>query len=158
MADSAGMNSFKTRLFVAAFGANAPLAVLGANGNETWSRVAEVISINGLPMNSSVTRLTHLESDNKAHEKIPGFMDAGQVNCRLNYFKANVISNFVLTPDEDGATPSWNRLQWLIQFPDGGQWYCTAFIQGTPFDAPEDDRITTELTLEVSGYPTFFNP
>lgn len=156
MADSAAMNSYKTRLFVAPFGTAAPLAVLPVGGAEPWDQIAEVISANGLPLNSSVTRLTHLESDNKAHEKIPGFMDAGQMTFRLNYFQANVLAQYTLLPDEFGATPGWRRYQWLMQFPDGGQWYCTGFVQGMPFDVPEDDRITTELTVEVSGYPVFY--
>lgn len=155
MAGANAMNSYKTRIYRAAFGVAAPVAELPSIGDGEWTRVAEVISINGVPMNSSVTRITHLESDSKAHEKIPGFMDGGQVTFRLNYYKANAGLVFVNLPDSAGASPSWDRLQWLVQFPDGGQWYCTAFIQGMPFEVPEDDRITLEVTLEISGYPSF---
>lgn len=163
MAGSKGMHSYKTFIFNAAFGVADPA---GDQLGGEWTPIAEVISINGLPMNPSVTRLTHLDSDTKAHEKIPGFLDAGQITFRVNYHSALTAGKLALPalmallphPDVNDVSPAWGRYQWVVQFPDGAQWYATAFIQGMPFDVPDDDRIAVEFTLEVSGRPTFNTP
>jgi hypothetical protein len=159
VAESKGMHSYNTELFAAQYGTANPA---GADPEAAgFTKIAEVLSVNGLPMNSAVTRLTHLGSDGKAHEKVPGFLDAGQITMRLNYHAAAVPGQLALpalmalTPGAAETAPDWGRKQWVVQFPDGGQWYATGFVQGTPFEVPEDDRPTVEVTIEVSGRPAF---
>ncbi len=153
MADSLGMHSYGTKLFRSSFAAANPAGVdpVGVG----YVLVAEVISINGVPMNPSVTKLTNLTSPGKAHEKVPGITDAGQITLRLNNYPLLYSTLTAIMPDDADAAPGWGRYQWVVQFPNGGQWYATAFLQGSPFEVPEDDRITVEVTLEISGRPVF---
>lgn len=155
MAVSSGQHSYSTMLFFATFGSANPGVTLTTAGNGTWTWLAEVFSLSGLPMNPSSTKLTHLTSDFKAHEKIPGITDAGQLQAKLNYYAALMNTIQELQPDNTASSPDWDRNAWLLQLPDGGQWLFTAFIQGSPLDVPEDDRVTIDVTLEVSGRPIF---
>jgi hypothetical protein len=157
MADSAGTHSFGTRLFFAPFATAFPLGADPTGAG--FTEVAEVISINGVPMNSSVTELTHLQSDDRAKEKIPGILDGGQCNFKLNFTDAGMdaLAGVVngIVPAADVATPDWGRLVWVVQFPSGAQWAFKGFVQGNPFDVPEDNRVTTDVTVEISGRPSF---
>jgi hypothetical protein len=153
MPGATGQHSYGTRLYYAAFGTANPD---GANPGATMALLTEIISINGLPMNPSVTKITHLNSDGKAHEKIPGFLDAGQITLKMNRsstLMAEIAANLQIDGTE--AYPDWGRLEYCIEFPEGDQWFATAFLQGSPFEVPEDDRTTVELTLEISGRPVF---
>lgn len=159
MSEATGMHSYQAHVYAAPYGTANPLGADPELGG--FTKLAEVISINGLPMSATVTKVTHLSSDGKAQEKVPGFLDAGQITFRLNY-QASAIPGklayaglLALLPQASDTFPGWGRYQWVVQFPDAGQWYATAFIQGTPFEVPEDDRITVEVTLEVSGRPVF---
>lgn len=162
MADpSGGMHSYGTRIYVADYdNGTAAGSDLGESGAGGFARLAEVISINGVPMNSSVTRLTHLESPGKAHEKIPGYLDAGQVTFRFNYTESLLAALVALLPAEPAIAgseaPAHGRKDFTVQFADGGQWYFQGFIQGLPFEVPEDDRLTVECTIEISGRPLFY--
>jgi hypothetical protein len=150
MPDSNGEHSYGAKLYYANYGTSNPV---GATTG--FTELAEVISMSGLPMSAGVTRLTHLNSPDKAHEKIPGITDAGQITFRCNSHEDLLGILFGLLPDGTAATPGHGRYQWLVQFPNGSQWYCTAFVQGMPFEVPEDDRVTVEVALEVSGRPVF---
>lgn len=156
MADSTGMHSHKTRLFVAPWGTASPAGVeIAAGGAGAFDEVEEVISLNGIPMNPSVTRLTHLTSDDKAHEKIPGILDGGQANFQLNFTQAAFVLLESNAPDGNETTPDWDRKVWVVQFPTGDQLFFKGFIQGYPVEVPEDDRITIQVTIEISGRPFY---
>lgn len=157
MADSAGTHSFNTRLFFAPFATANPIGAdpVGAG----FTAIAEVISLNGVPMNSSVTELTHLQSDDRAKEKIPGLMDGGQCAFKANFTDAgmDVLAGIVNgnLPAATVATPDWGRHAFLVQFPSGAQWFFRGFFQGLPFDVPEDNRVTVDVTVEITGRPQF---
>lgn len=168
MAASAGMHSYKTMLFVAPFAGTDPAGAAIAEGGtgtltqvlaatDVYAEVAEIFSINGVPMNASVTRLTHLTSPGKAHEKIPGITDAGQVTFGMNFRPDLIAELSAFLPDDTDIAPTWGRFMWIVQFPTGGaQWVLKGFLQGMPFEVPEDDRITVEGTIEISGRPVFY--
>lgn len=156
MATANGMHSFDSILFSAAFGAADPA---GLADFVNWLEITDVISINGVQMERSVTQLTHLRSPDKAQEKVPGFLDAGQNTFRLNYFKGLVSLLETLSPRgalAPDTSPSWGRRKWAVVFPDRGVWLFYAFIKSKPFEIPEDNRSTVEVTLEISGKPVWF--
>jgi|GEM_PF-6010698 len=149
---SDGMNSYATRLLYAPFGT----AVPAAGATTGFTSVGEVINLNGVALQPSVTRITHLNSDGKAQEKVPGFIDPGQITGTFNFFSAQLASLVARLPTAAAAPATgWGRLQWLIAFPDTSFWYCTGFMAGLPVTVPEDDRITVDCTIELSGLPTF---
>ena len=158
MGTANGMHSNNTGLFVAPFVTPDPTS--GATFlAQPWQEVTDVISLNGVPLERTVTQLTHLRSPNKAQEKVPGYLDGGQLTLKLNYFKQ--LMSFLQTrvPGGENApdtSPTWGRLRWAVLFPDNGVWVFTGFIKSDPIEVPEDDRATIELTVEISGKPTWF--
>ncbi|AWM39357.1 hypothetical protein GobsT_23280 [Gemmata obscuriglobus] len=176
MGAATGMNSFDTALYYADFVTlttgpsgippyqptvppyNTHLSI--TNNSAVWKELGDVISLNGVPMERSVTPLTHLRSPGMAAEKIPGFLDAGQLTLRLNSNKGLLAKLQTLMPAGDPniapyTHPKWGRLSWAVFFPDNGIWLLTGFIKSSPVEIPEDNRITIELTVEISGKPTF---
>src|SRR6516162_6032572 len=130
MGTANGMNSFNTAMFFAPFNQPNPATVLDIETG--WTELTDVISINGVPMERSVTEITHLRSPLKAKEKVPGFLDAGQNTFRLNYFKGIMFQLQTLSPGgalAPDTSPSWGRLTFAIIFPDDGVWVFTAFIK-----------------------------
>lgn len=159
MAAANGQHSYGALLFAGPYGTANPDGADPTGAG--FDVIAEVISASGLAMNSTVTKVTHLASDGKAHEKVPGFLDAGQITFKLNQYSGSIAGKLAMTgllallPQASDTAPDWGRYQWVVQFPDGGQWYATGFLQGVPFEVPEDDRVTVEATIEVSGRPVF---
>lgn len=153
MAEAEGMHSYGAQLFYAPYATANPEGIdAGASG---FTALAEVLSVSGIGGTFTVTKVTHLSSPGKAHEKVPGFLDAGQASLKLNYARGLMAIIEGLRPLATDDQPDWGRLQWVVQLPDGGQFYFTGFVQGTPIEVPEDDRITIELTVEISGRPEF---
>lgn len=158
MPDADGMHSFDSALYWNEFGTIDPANL--STILTQWDEISNVISINGVPMEHTVTELTHLRSTDKAKEKVPGFLDAGQNTLRLNYSKATMTTLRSLAPRGTNApdtSPSWGRLRWCIVLPDHGVWVFTAFMKSTPMEVPEDNRVTIEVTLEISGAPKWLS-
>lgn len=162
MAGAKGMHSFDAIIYTNTWIDPPPpdAGALPANMADfaNWVEISDVVSINGVPMEHSVTMLTHLRSPNKAAEKVPGFLDAGQNTFRLNYYRALVglLMDFspggALAPD---TAPSWGRRRFAVVFPDRGAWVFGAFIKSKPQEIPEDNRNTVEVTLEITGKPAW---
>lgn len=151
MAESEGMHSYKSKVLWAPYGTAAPAA-----GQTTgFTSLGEVINLATPPIAPSVTRVTHLNSDDKAQEKVPGFTDAGQITGAFNFFSAQMATLLARVAGAAAAAPGWGRFRMLIQFPDLSMFVATVFSAGLPATVPEDDRITIDATFEVSGLPTF---
>ena len=155
MADALGMHGYGATLWYGADDAANPAGVGLVDGNGTYTRLDEVFALSGVAASNTVVEVTHLASDGFAKEKIPGFQDGGQVTFSFNYTQALLLQLNLLRPQPDRAYPDWGRLRWVMQFPDGGQWWFRGFIQGSPSTVPEDNRITVETTIEISGIPVF---
>lgn len=152
-----GRHSFDSAIYTMPWGTLDPVSY--TNLIQIWTEVTDVISINGIPMERSVTQVTHLRSPDKAHEKVPGFLDAGANTFRLNYYKSLIPALLGYSPGGAGApdtAPSWGRRQWAVACGDHGIWVFTGFVKSTPVEIPEDNRITVEVTIEISGKPKFF--
>src|SRR5690348_6584468 len=111
MASSTAMNSFDTILYVSPFTTADPSAVADLE-SAPWEELEEVISVNGIPLEPSVTNITHLRSPGKAKEKVPGFLDAGQCTFKMNYNKTLVTAILLWLPGGANAgdvSPAWGR-------------------------------------------------
>lgn len=146
---SGGQHSYGCTLYYAALDTANPSA---PPTGPTWTAVGEVRSINGVPMTATVTRLTNLASPNKAHEKIAGFTDGGQVSFKLNVSAATLAQIFARTQGT-GSNRANSNQNYIIYLPSWGHLYFEAFLSGHPIDIPEDGEITSDATLEISGLP-----
>lgn len=153
MADSTGSHSFNSALYVGSYVATNPTAV-PPGGFGAFTEIAEVISMNGVPMTRPPTKLTHLKSDDRAHEKIPAILDGGQVTLKLNFSRARHAQLAGLITDPTAGNNN-GRYKFLVYVPDSYMMVVKGFLSSFPTDIPDDDRITIDVTIEVSGKPVF---
>lgn len=114
--------------------------------------VAQVVDITGPAIKVDAVDVSNQGSpqvgSNKSawREKIPGLSDPGSITFNLVYIKAAVTALFGLI----AATQTWN-----LTFPDGAIWSCSGFITELKDGTPLDDRMTVDVTIELTGTPTF---
>lgn len=129
-----------------------PIAITGIatkfqrhNGSE-FQDVARVFGLSGPSMSREIIDVTTYDSIDGYREKIGGLRDGGQITFTLNYRRSTYIifkqafekdepeQYRVVLPDEEGTTLTF-----------------TGLVTELPLTIPEGDRITTEITIEISG-------
>jgi hypothetical protein len=129
--------------------------LVGATSTTSYTSltsVGQVISISGPNISVSVVKTTHLASSNAADEFIPGFADGGTINTRMNFVKADTNTLYgyyrtmkgIMVMFNDGANSSV-----------GSRWTFDGFISEFGNEVPENDRITADITIKVTGKPAF---
>ncbi len=116
----------------------------------TYAAVGTIQSITPPKMSANSVKTTNLKSTSAFHTYMAGFIDAGEATIKMDFdktatgalntkFIARTLASWKITASDSGST---------IVF-DG-------FIKDLQmFDVPEDDRLTGEMTIKVSGKPTF---
>ncbi len=149
MPESQGQHSYGVQLFMAVLDHAPPAVEADLSG---WTNIGEVISLNGVPMSVTITQLTHLASPNKAKEKIAGFTDGGQLSAKMNMSAAQ-YALLNARRQGTGSGRANSNFMGFVLFPDWGGSYLELILQQMPFDVPDDDRITIDVTFEISGLP-----
>jgi hypothetical protein len=155
MADSNANHSHGSRLYKGAYNATNPSAA-PPGGAAAFTEIAEVISINGVPMTRASTNISHLASDNRASEAIPGRLNADTLTAQLNLTKVQYAALYAMIDDNPSSSNDQNRYKFLVWIPNGSGLYLVVkgFIQSFPFSVPDDDRVTLDVTFGLSGKPT----
>ena len=111
-----------------------------------WVEQAEVFSITGPGMSRETIDVTSFSSTGGYREKIAGLRDAGSISFTMNFVRANyevVKEDFesdarrayrIIIPDDDETTLEFEGL-----------------VTELPLTIPEGDRITLDITIEISG-------
>jgi hypothetical protein len=155
MADSAGAHSYGAALYYGSYIATNPTTA-PPGGFGAFTEIGEVISMNGAPMTRPATKLTHLKSDNRAHEKIPGLLDGGQLTVQLNLTKARMAQlHATLFNETVNSGNDHNRFKFVVHVEGMGALCVKGFLGQFPVTIPEDDRVTIDLTIEISGKPAW---
>lgn len=113
------------------------------------NKIAEVNSISGPNSSRSQIDVTSLDSTGGYREFIGGFRDGGEVTLNMNFtpatyglmqndFESDVNQTYIIVMPNAAATQ--------ISF--------SAFVQSVGFAVSADDKITSDVTLKVSGVPT----
>ena len=114
-----------------------------------WVDIAEVNSINGPGMSRDTIDVTSLDSTGGYREFIGGFRDGGTVTLSMNFtragyelmkndFESDVLQNYeIFLPDAD---------QTSLEF--------TGLVTECPLSIVPDDKITTDITVKISGEVT----
>jgi len=132
-----------------------PIAITGIGTKfQRWSGsafvdIARVFGLSGPTMSRDILDVTTYDSLSGYREKIGGLRDGGQITFSLNFrrstyllFKADFESDDavqyqVILPDDDATTMTFLGL-----------------VVELPMTVPEGDRITVDVTIEISGKVT----
>lgn len=115
----------------------------------TFTSMAEVIDINGPGLAADAVETTHTESTNGWREFIGGLKDAGEITVTCN-FRPDNASNDTLR----GYIGSleYYRIAWVGLTE---RVTCQGILTGYSPQAPLGDKMTVDLTIKLSGEPTF---
>ena len=132
-----------------------PIAITGIGTKfQRWNGaafvdIARVFGLSGPTMSRDVVEVTTYDSIEGYREKIGGLRDGGQITFSLNFrrstyliFKGDFESDTavdyqVVLPDTDATTMTFSGL-----------------VVELPLTVPEGDRITVDITIEISGKVT----
>lgn len=108
--------------------------------------IAEVFNISGPSMNRETIEVTTYDSVAGYREKIGGLRDAGQLTFTLNFRRDTYL---LFKEDFESDTPR----QYKVTLPDTQETSLTmlGLVTDLPLTIPEGDRITVDVTIEISG-------
>ncbi len=122
---------------------------------ETFTTIAEVVTIGGPGMTRELIDMTNHSSPNSWREKIAGLLDGGELNATINYLPANAThqksAGGLLQDLVDGPQRNFQ-----IVWTDVGNttWVIPAIVSGFTPNAPIDDKLSADIVLSIAGEPT----
>lgn len=126
---------------------------LDTSGGSSYVSVAEVKKIDRSSLKVTTSSMFNLLSPSAHEEKRPGKADAGQLSLTLNFTKAQYAT--FLTNVRKAL------MSWKITYPLVGSEVTASnetfagHIGELGVAVPEDDTITVDVTVEISGVITF---
>lgn len=118
------------------------------DGSGTYTPIGNVTSVEGPEIERETVDVTAHDSPDMWNEFVGGLKNGGEVSVEVNYDPAEhdtLMAQF----DKDEPVP------WRIVWPNEiGYWDFSAIMTGFSPEAPVDDKLSAELTLQVSGKPT----
>jgi len=125
------------------------------DGTSTYTTVLEVTDISGPNLSIDAVEVTSHDSASKFREFIAGLRDAGEVSFSVNWQPAATThgnTSGLLYVAKNGLTRLWQLI-----FSDSGtttyEFY--AFITDFSPSAPIDDKLSADITLKLTGLPTY---
>lgn len=118
------------------------------NGSE-WVNLSEINSIDGPTMSRATIDVTSLDSLGGYREFIAGFREAGTISLSMNFtretidlmkddFESDLAQNYeIVLPDTEATS---------LEF--------EGFVTEMPLSIPMDDKITIDVTIQISGQVT----
>lgn len=120
---------------------------------EVFTAIAELLDVTGPGLDSLMLDATSHDSTNNARDKIAAkIVDAGQVVMNLHFLPGSAGHKALITD-----MYAFTRKNWKLSFPDSPAtvWPFVAMVQHIEMSAPFEDKLTFDVTLEISGKPTF---
>ena len=133
------------------------MASAGTHGHETTlvggstGDIGNISNITNTQTRDSID-ITTMDSADKFREFIAGLADAGELTFTVNYDgSAAGTANDLNTAYQAGTSETWT-----VTFPDTSTWVAPGgFITSLGHAIPVDDKITQDVTIKLSGKPTF---
>lgn len=130
------------------------MSVTGISGQGTrferedggsFSAIARVYNINGPGMSRDIIETTTYDSQGW-REKIGGLRDGGTITFTLNFARSTYL---IFKGDFENDEP----VNYRIVLPDEDETTLTfsGLVTELPLSIPEGDRITCDVTIEISG-------
>lgn len=124
----------------------------GVTPTEGFTTIAEVKDISGPGLSSETIDVTNQSSPGAVREFIASLLDAGEVTFSVNFIGG-------ATQDHStGLIKKWldrARTNFKLDWPNGYGCDISALVTGFEPSAPVEDALTADVTLKVSGLPTF---
>lgn len=118
------------------------------DGGTTYVPLANVYNISGPGMSRDIIEITTYDS-NGYRDKIGGLRDGGQVTFTMNFTRA---AYQLMKDDYDTDLPV--NYQIVLPDTDGTTLPFLGLVTELPMTIPEGDRITADITIEISGTVT----
>lgn len=128
------------------------LAAFGTLLKMGGTTIAEVTAITPPGLARDAIEVTHHQSPGAWRERIKGLKDGGEVTFSINYIPTDSTHNASTGILADFATDTVDP--WSVVFPDGTTWSFPAMVTSAAPDAPIDDKLSAEITLQICGQPT----
>ncbi|MAH47572.1 hypothetical protein CMI37_17255 [Candidatus Pacearchaeota archaeon] len=116
----------------------------------TTGTIAHVLNISISGPTVDDIDLTSSDSTNRFKAYVAGMIDPGEITVDVCYDGSasgtadDVMGNF-------GATDE----VWTITFTDTSTWVCNGYIKSATFGAPYDGKVTSTITIKLTGEPTY---
>lgn len=120
---------------------------ISTNSGSSWTEVDEVFGLTPPAAAISNPVATHMQSPNSAAEKIPGkIIDYGQTTLTINWLPGSAADVLIRGLVTGGAT-------FMVRetFPNGVTWTVSGLIASMTPATPMDDRMTCDITIDVTG-------
>lgn len=130
------------------------LKIGDGGGSEVFTTIAEVTDITGPGLTlETLDTLSH-SSSGGWRERIPTFLDGGEVSFEINYDPSAATHNNTTGLVRDLRTRTKRNFQ--LVFPTAGNpmWVFSAYVTNFEPGAPADGMLTASVTLMISGPPT----
>lgn len=117
--------------------------------SETFTAIANVTNITPPGIERTALDVTAHDSPDGYQEFVGGLKNGGEVTIEVNY---DPSEHDTLIDDFDDPDPRNYKIVWPTAV--GGSWTFAAVMTGFAPEAPHDDKLTAEITFQVSGKPT----
>ena len=114
-----------------------------------FAEIASVFNLAGPGLSRDSVEITTLDSPGGWRQKIGGLRDGGQVTFSLNFRRSTFL---IFKGDYNDDNP----VQYQIILPDDAATTLifSGLVTEMPFTIPEGDRVTVDVTIEISGEVT----
>lgn len=121
-------------------------------GSETFTTIAEVLSIGGPSISQEALDVTNHSSTSGWKEYVGGLNDGGEVTFEVNYLPTNATHNATAGVLNDLENRTLRNFQ--LVFPGSTTWSFAALVTKFEPSAPVDGVLRASISLKLSGVPT----
>lgn len=125
-----------------------------ATPTEGFTTIAEVTDLGGPSLALETADATSHDSTGGWREKIGALLNGGEVTFSINYIPTNATHDNTTGLIKDMRSRTLRNFQ--LVFPDSGSttWSFAALLTAFEPGEPIDEKLTADVTLEISGQPT----
>jgi hypothetical protein len=120
---------------------------ISTDGGSNWTQISEVYGLTPPAASINNPVATHMQSPNNAAERISGkIIDYGQTSFQINWIPGSAADIAIR-----GLVTGLASFSIRETFPNGITWTLTGLLASMTPATPLDDRMTCEVTLDITG-------
>lgn len=125
----------------------------GTDGTEIFTTIAEVKSISGPNMSSTVIDVTNMDSSDNTREYISSWIDPGELSFACNFLPGNTGQQGLVEDMQDRV-----RRNFTLTWSDTASTVCTLSGLVTAFGITNqlDAALEANVTIKLTGFPSWF--